>query len=159
MSIESPYITASPAQQLALIHVTVARSEIMSAMGPALNELGSVLKAQGIAPTGPWFAHHLHRPTDTFDFNVCSPIAQPIEPTGRVTNGQLAAAEVARTVYSGPYDGLPAAWAEFIAWTEANNHRTRTDLWEVYLVDPKTSPDPAQWRTELNAPLVLPTRN
>ena len=51
----------SPEMQLALIHMTVPRSEITSAMGPAFGELEAVLRAQNVTPTGPWFAHHLHR--------------------------------------------------------------------------------------------------
>ncbi len=26
-------------------------------------------------------------------------------------------------------------------------------IWEVYLTDPRTNPDPSTWRTELNQPL------
>jgi effector-binding domain-containing protein len=61
---------------------------------------------------------------------------------------------VARVVYSGPYEGLAAAWSEFIAWIEANGHKSATDLWEQYVVGPESSPEPANWRTELNQPIV-----
>ncbi len=153
-TIDTPQLADSPEMQLALIHLTVPRSEIMTAMGPAFNELGAVLKAQQIPPTGPWFAHHLQRPTNIFDFNVCSPVATPIQPTGRVTNGTLRATKVVRTIHHGPYEGLSAAWGEFVAWIAANNHKTAEDLWEVYLISPQQNPDPNTWQTELNAPLI-----
>ena len=158
-TIDLPHLAHSPEQHVALIHLTVPRSEIMTAMGPAFEELGAVLTAQGVVPNGPWFAHHLSRPTDTFDFEVCSPVSKPIQPTGRVTNGHLRAARVARTVHHGAYEGLAAAWAEFVAWIEAHGHQAEADLWEVYLVAPDTSPDPSTWRTELNAPLLSSTGN
>jgi len=34
-----------------------------------------------------------------------------------------------------------------------NGHEQADDLWEVYLVGPHSSADPANWRTELNRPL------
>ena len=61
---------------------------------------------------------------------------------------------MARTVYHGPYEGLGAAWGEFMDWIAANGHTPADDLWEVYSVGPETSPDPAGWRTEFNRPLV-----
>jgi effector-binding domain-containing protein len=153
-SVDTPHIAQSPEQQVALIHLTVPGSEIMTAMGPAFAELTAVLKAQNITPSGPWFAHHLHRPTDIFDFELSIPIATPIQPTGRVANGQLRAATVARTTYTGPYEGLHSAWDHFVAWIQANGHQPASDLWEVYLVSPHNSPDPSTWRTELNVPLT-----
>ena len=153
-SIDTPHIADSPEMQLALIHLTVPRSEIMTAMGPAFGELESVLRAQGIAPTGPWFAHHHRRPTDTFDFDICSPVAKPIQTTGRVTNGTLRATKVVRTIHHGRYEGLATAWGEFVAWIADNNHKTAEDLWEVYLTGPFNNPNPATWETELNAPIV-----
>ena len=152
--IEPPHIARAREQQVALIPLRVPRSEIMNAMAPAYAELEAVLKAQDIHPTGPWFAHHLHRPTDIFDFEVCSPVDKPVVPSGRVMNGNLRAATVVRTVYSGPYEGLAAAWGEFVDWIAANGHQTATDLWEVYLVNPHDSADSSTWRTELNAPLL-----
>ena len=73
---------------------------------------------------------------------------------GRVQPSQWPAIKVARTVYNGPYEGLGEAWGEFIDWIENNGHTPAPDLWECYLVGPESSPDPADWRTELNRPLT-----
>jgi effector-binding domain-containing protein len=126
----------------------------MQAMHAGLEELSAVLKAQKVAPTGPWFTHHTRRPNETFDFRICFPVDDVVEHTGRVYSGKLEAATVARTVYSGNYTGLPAAWGEFMAWIEANDHEARVDLWERYVVGPETSARPEEWRTELNRPLA-----
>jgi effector-binding domain-containing protein len=61
---------------------------------------------------------------------------------------------VARTVYHGGYEDLPDAWGEFMGWIEANGHTPATDLWEWYVVGPHLSPNPADWRTELNRPVL-----
>jgi effector-binding domain-containing protein len=152
--IDTPQIAESAEQLTACIPLVVPRTQIQTVMGPAIREVFATLAAQGIAPTGPWFTHHRRRPSDTFDFEVCVPVASPVAAAGRVQPGRLPAARVARTVYHGAYDGLGAAWGEFCAWIEANGHARREDLWECYLVGPESSSDPAAWRTELNQPLV-----
>jgi effector-binding domain-containing protein len=152
--IDAPQIAESEDRATACISLVVPRTEIQAVMGPAIGEIYAALAAQGIAPAGPWFTHHRRRPTDTFDFDVCVPVASPVAAAGRVQPGRLAAARVARTVYHGPYQGLAAAWGEFRAWIEANGHTPRVDLWECYLVGPESTDDPAAWRTELNQPLA-----
>src|SRR4051812_27419383 len=103
----------------ACVSLVIPRSEIESAMGPAIREAYAALHAQGIAPARPWLAHHRRRPADTFDCDACVPVSKPVRPTGRVKPGTLPAARVARTVYRGAHDGLAAAWGEFCAWMEA----------------------------------------
>ena len=89
----------------------------------------------------------------TFDFELGVKVSAPVRANGRVKRGELPAARVARTIYSGSYEGLPAAWGEFTKWMEANGLKQAEDLWEVYSVGPQSSPDAADWRTELNRPL------
>ena len=152
--IAAPQIIQTNVQQAAVIHLTVPRSEMMKVFGPAVGELMSALAAQGVEPIGAVFAHHLKMSPDIFDFELGVKVSAPVKPAGRVKPGQLPAAKVARTVYSGPYDGLAAAWGEFVTWIKANDHEQAEDLWEVYSVGPQSSPDPANWRTELNRPLT-----
>ena len=61
---------------------------------------------------------------------------------------------MARTVYHGGYEGLGPAWGEFLGWIESQGLKSAEDLWEVYAAGPESSPDPANWRTELNRPLI-----
>ncbi len=150
----TPQIIQTDVQKAAVIHLTVPRSEMMKVFGPAVGELMAALAAQGVEPIGAVFAHHLKMSPDNFDFELGVKVAAPVKPAGRVKPGQLPASKVARTIYSGPYEGLPAAWGEFNKWMKANGHEQAEDLWEVYSVGPQSSPDPANWRTELNRPLA-----
>ena len=86
--ISEPEIVDLPAQTVAYIHVTVARAEIMQAMHAGLEELSAVLKAQNVAPTGPWFTHHVRRPNETFDFRICFPVNESVTHEGRVYSGE-----------------------------------------------------------------------
>jgi effector-binding domain-containing protein len=152
--IDTPHITQTAAQQTAIIHLTIPREEIRNVMGPGLGELMAAIAAQGIAPAGPWFTHHLRMDPDTFDFEIGVPVTAPVTAAGRMKAGQLPATKVARTIFHGNYEGLGAAWGEFDAWIAAQGHTPGADLWECYVAGPESNPDPATWRTELNRPLT-----
>jgi effector-binding domain-containing protein len=151
--ISTPAIIETTAQEAAVIRLTVPRSAMMQQFSPAVGELLAELRAQGIEPVGGVFAHHLQMSPDTFDFELGIQVTTPVRANGRVQRGALPAARVARTVYSGPYEGLPGAWNELMAWMGANGLTPAEDLWELYAVGPQSSPDPAGWRTELNRPI------
>jgi effector-binding domain-containing protein len=152
--IEIPQIVRTGLQLYAFVHLTVPSSEVRNVMGPGLMEVNAALAAQGVEAAGPWFTHHFHVPAATFDFEICVPVAAQIEPTGRVQAGVWPAMQVARTVYSGDYSGLGAGWGEFEQWIAGQGLAAAPDLWERYTVGPESSPDPTEWRTELNRPLL-----
>lgn len=151
--IATPQILQTKAEAAAIIHVTVLRSDMMKVFGPAVGELMAALANQAVEPVGAVFAHHLKMSPDTFDFELGVKVAARVKIAGRVRPGELPAAKVAHTVYSGPYEGLPSAWAEFNKWMRASGYEPAEDLWELYSVGPQSTPDPANWRTELNRPL------
>lgn len=152
--IDTPQIVQTTTQLTAFIHLIVTRAEMQEVFGPTIGELMSALAAQGIAPAGPVFTHHLRHPTDTFDFELSVAVSAPVTAAGRVQPGEWPAMRVARTVHHGPYEGLPEAWGEFMEWIEAKGHQPAADLWECYLTNPDSDPDPATCRTELNRPLI-----
>ena len=157
--IDKPQIVQTAAQLTAFIRLTIPRSKIQEVMGPSIGEVMAAVASQGLAPTGPVFAHHLKMSPDTFDFEVGVPVAKKISAAGRVKPGQLPATTAARTVYQGPYEGLGPAWGEFDAWVKAQGHTPAPDLWECYVTGPESSPDPSRWRTELYRPLISTGRS
>src|SRR5687768_14243630 len=103
MSLETPGITEAKAQRAAVIHVTVPRDQIEAVMDSTIGEMMDALAAQGIAPTGPMFAHHLKTDPEIFDFDLGFPVSKPVEAAGRMRPGELPGGRVVRTVYQGPY--------------------------------------------------------
>lgn len=148
--IDAPRIVTTEDQPYAALHLTVAREQIQQAMGPAVREVYAAVAAQGLTPAGAWFTHHFRRPNTTFDFEVCVPVGTRMEEAGRVTGKIWPAMTVVRIEYQGGYEGLRAAWGEFVAWTERQGLTMGPDLWEVYLVGPESSDNPDDWRTEMN---------
>ena len=152
--IEIPKVVHTEPLFYTFVRRTVPVSEIGKIMGPAIQEVGAALVAQECAPSGPWFTHHYCRPIDFFDLEICFPVASPIEPAGDVQPSVWPAMTVARTVYHGHYNGLPAAWGELEAWMKAEGHAPGGEFWEQYTINPESEPNPENWRTELNWPLV-----
>jgi effector-binding domain-containing protein len=152
--IDTPHVTHTADAPMAFIHLVVPRAEIRTVMGPGLAEIHAALAAQGTAPAGPWFTHHRRVDPAVFDFEICSPVGSPIIPTGRVQAGCLPAATVAQTVLHGSYEELADAWGRLESWITTQGHRPAADLWVRYVVGPESSANPADWRTELNWPLL-----
>ena len=152
--IDPPQIVQTTTQLTAFIHLTLSREEMPKVFGACVGELLAAIQAQAIAPAGPVFTHHLRGPTDTFDFELCVPVATPVAAAGREQPGTWPAMRVARTIYHGHYEGLPEAWGDFMDWMETQGLQQAEDLWECYVTGPHSEPDPASWRTELNRPLV-----
>ena len=153
--LDTPHISFSEAQPLAVIHVTAAREQMADAVGLAISELLVTLAAQDVEPAGPWFKRHLRRHATLFDVEVGVPVAAPVAPSGRVRAAQSTAVRVARAVYHGAYEGLPEAWKEFDDWLGQTGLKTGRDWWESYAVGPESSDDADDWRTELYRPVVL----
>jgi effector-binding domain-containing protein len=152
--LDTPQITQTADQLTAFIRLTIPRKEIRNVMGPGIGELMAAVAAQGIAPAGPWFSHHLRMDPDIFDLEISVPVTSQVAAAGRVKPGKWPATKVARTVYRGDYAGLGEAWGEFNDWIAAHGHRPGPDLWECYVTGPESSPDPAAWLTELTRPLI-----
>ncbi len=151
--IETPEVTEMPEATTAYIRLRIPREEMGEVFGPTLEELFETLRKQDIEPAGPVFAHHLRMEPGTFDFELGVPVAERPREDGRMEVGERPSLTVARTVYHGPYEGLPDAWGEFDTWMRSEGCAQAPDIWESYLVGPDTASDPEAWRTELVRPL------
>jgi effector-binding domain-containing protein len=160
-----PQIIKTKARHIAFIHVTVPREvtgdklpantqPMKDAIHSAFQELFPALRAQNIDVTGPWFAHHRRKPTDTFDFEISLPVSSAVTPTGRIKAGISPILDAVQTVYTGPYEGLPDAWHNFLDWTKENDHNVVEHFYEIYTTGPADSIESSQYQTELICPLV-----
>ena len=152
--IEPVRIVLTEDRHYAAVRQQVPVRDLQKVMGPTLSEVLGVVLQQGLKPGHSWFTHHFHKPEKTFDFEVGVPLATAVAASGRVEPRVWPRMKVARTVYHGDYAGLPSAWMEFEKWVGANSRHPGTEFWEVYLVNPKDEAEPANWRTELNWPLL-----
>jgi effector-binding domain-containing protein len=134
--IDPPTIVKTAATRAAIVHLTIPKAAIQKEMGPGIAEVRAALAAQDIEATGPWFTRHYKMDPEVWDFDIGVPVAKPVAPTGRVQDGELPAATVARTIYHGGYEGLAGAWPKLDAWIAEQGRTGAASLWETYLVDP-----------------------
>lgn len=151
----SPFtVLQTEAQPAAVIHVTCPSDQIQTFMGPAIAEVIAAARSQGVGPAGPVFAHHFDMTPGIFNFEVGVPVSAALRPVGRAKPGELPAAKVVRTLYTGPYEGLGQAWSQFMDQIEAAGHQPAANLWERYITDPNRTDDDSQFETELNRPIL-----
>ena len=148
--IEQPEVCQTESEPAAVIHLTISRNEMTKEFPEAIHEILDALKAQGLTPAGPPYARHLRFDPDIFDFEVGFPVTRAVAPNGRVRAGELPAAKVVRTVYHGPYEGLPDAWGSFQERVTAGGHSVADEFRERYLKGPEVGTDSSAWRTELS---------
>ena len=77
--IDAPHAVQTTRQPVAMIRLTIPRSEMMTAFGPAVNELIAAVTSQGIGPAGAVFAHHHRITPDTFDFELGVPVTGAVK--------------------------------------------------------------------------------
>jgi effector-binding domain-containing protein len=140
-------------QTTAVVRGRVRMDEIANFFDRSFNTLSSTLSAQGIAPAGPAFGLYHGRPGDKADLEVGFATDRPVTPEGDVVASSLPGGRVAQAVHEGSFDGLGEAWERLFAWIGQEGLTPRADFWEVYVTEPSPTMDPADLRTELNAPV------
>jgi effector-binding domain-containing protein len=148
--ISTPEVITTMEVITAAIPLVIPGRDMPMYMDPAIQEIIKTITSQGAGPAGPMFSYHHRRPSDTFDFEIGFPVSKAIKEEGRVTNGKLPAVKVARSVYTGPYEGLPQAWSALQKWVRENGLGETGKFWERYLNNPDEVQDPKEYRTELN---------
>jgi hypothetical protein len=81
------------------------------------------IAAQGVKRAGAWFDHHRKMADDSWDFEICVPVSDPIVAADRMKPSQRPGMKLAQTVYHGPY------------------RRLRVGLGQCCVVGPESSPD------------------
>lgn len=132
----------------------IAPPDIPVFLQGAFAELFGRLGLLGVPPAGhPFVIYHAVGPTE-MDAEVCVPIAGPVTATGRIGSRRLPAAIVARTLHVGPYEELGAAYAALTDWIERHGFETSGPMQERYLNGPGEVASPADFRTEVEIPVV-----
>lgn len=141
-------------QPAAAVRAEVPMDALARVFDRAYGEVMRVAAAQGVAITGPPFGFYPRMPTDTVAVVAGFPVSGPITPDGDVTPFELPGGRVVRGVHVGPYEQLSVTYGELTGWAAAAGHALATQMWESYLSDPRSEPDPSTWRTELTWPLA-----
>lgn len=130
----------------------VEMTEIATALGELLPKVFGYATQSGATMVGPPFVRYLNQ-AETLDIQAGLPVAPGAAATDDILLGELPGGAALTTIHTGPYDGLPAAYAALHAWMADNAVQPGGAPWEVYLTDPAQVPNPAEWKTQILWPI------
>jgi effector-binding domain-containing protein len=142
-------------QPAASIHGQVAWAEIGSFFSSALTEICELVAEQAVRYAGPPLTiyHCADSKEAEVDLEVALPVAEPIEPAGRVEAIVVPGGLVATTMHCGPYAEVGPAYRALAEWIQEHGHEHAGPPREVYLTDPSEVKDPGAYRTEVVWPI------
>jgi effector-binding domain-containing protein len=141
-------------QPAAAIRAEVPMAELRNVFDRGFHAVMQAVAAQGVAITGPPFGFYPRMPGDTVAVVVGFPVAGPITADGGVEPFTLPGGRVVTGTHVGPYETLGQTYEQLMAWTRAEGLTLAEGMWESYLSDPKSEPDPTAWRTLIAWPLA-----
>lgn len=126
--------------------------ELGPAAGATFGELVQHLKRCGASVSGPPLA--IYDLEDGFleesiAVEWCLPVDRPLSGAGRTSGRELPGGPAACALNPGPFDSVGPAYAALFAWADERGRRRVGPAREVYLVGPRQTDDPRQFRTEV----------
>lgn len=142
-------------QEAASIRAQIVWADIGSFVGGAMGEISKIVADQGVRFGGPPLAiyHCAEEEEAELDVEVAVPVADPVEPVGRVGNTTIQGGLVATTLHCGAYENVGQAYRALAEWVQEHGHETAGPPREVYLTDPGEVRDPGALRTEIVWPI------
>ncbi len=140
------------ARHIASIRVTCRLEEMKSTLSQILPEVFMCASSSGAKMTGPPLVVY-HEWGDEIDLEAAVPVADPIEPQGRVKPQSLPAGEAVVAWHFGPYEKLRDTHVRIQAFLKEHGLEQRAPAWEEYVTDPGMEPDPSKWRTKVVWPV------
>jgi len=137
----------------AVVRDTMATSELPSFFGRAFGAVAAAAAAQGVELVGEPFAFYPGAPTDVIEVAAGFRVPTAFQPSGEVVPMELPGGRVVIAVHVGPYDTMDKTYKEIHTWMAARRLTPAGHMWEVYLSDPSTQPDPSTWRTQIIWPV------
>lgn len=142
------------AQRVLAIREQRAVADMPALLNEALRALYYRSTATAAAPAGPPFVIYHSFGEGGVDAEVCLPVETDVPATPRIACRALPPMTVARTIHSGPYERLHAAYAALATWVARHDLAPAGPMSERYLVGPADSPSPSEYVTEVSVPVV-----
>jgi effector-binding domain-containing protein len=134
-------------QPTAVVREKVPMNGLPEFFGRAYGAVMAAAQQQGVQLAGPPFGRYLGMPTDTVDVEAGFPVSAPFTASAGVVAGTLPACQAFEATHTGPYDTLTTTYDAIQARMKEEGFRPADSMWEYYLSDPATEPDPATWKT------------
>ncbi len=153
MSLESsPQVVEIEPQEAVTVRGDVPVADLTEFFSHAFGEAATAASIAGVDIVGPPFALYPEMPTTTVAVEAGFPVSAPVGTNGDAHRTVLPGGRVVQAVHVGPYDSLEQSYAELQSWMVDHGLRPADAMWECYLTDPESEPDPATWRTMIVCP-------
>lgn len=151
-----------PSQSVVTIRRRVAMAELTDFFGHAFTTLTAVIDQAGGTVAGPPFAWYHGVPTAEVDVAAGFAVdgiedGSLVPAAGAGDDAELSTRPGGRAavcVHVGPYETLEESYAAVERWMVEHGLVGRDDMWEEYLTDPGSQPDPTVWETRIVVPLA-----
>lgn len=154
-NIEPIQVTEHAEQPTAVLHERVPLGDLPQFFGRAYHATMAAMQAQGLHPAGPPFSKYLGKPTGgVAEVEAGFPVSGPFSDADGVVAGILPGGQVVEATHVGPYDTMQHTYDEVMRYMGEHSLTPSDEMWEVYLSDPQTEPDPATWRTQIFWPVA-----
>ena len=142
-------VTQHDEQPTAGVREQVPIGDLTDFFSRAFHDTMAYLQSEGLNPVGPPFGKYYGTPGETVDVEAGFPVDVTITPAGNVIPGSLPAGKVAEILHVGSYDTMHRSYSELERYFADAGLEPRSIMWESYLSDPATEPDPNAWRTRI----------
>ena len=117
--------------------------------------LSAATHSEEVYPPGVGFDAEITRQTTELALAEAGVVAAtPLPGRDEVRPGELGGVEAAVGMHIGPYDTLEQTYSAMMEWIKWQGRSVAGPMWEVYLTDPSSEPDPQVWRTEVFIPVA-----
>lgn len=154
-----PVIDERPERHTAGIRLKAPIRDFKRVIPQTLGEVFAWAGENGVHPAGPpYMRFHVIDMAGLMDMELGIPVAEPIQPNGKVQPGTFPAGRYASLIYTGRDRGYSGNKA-LIDW--ANKQGLKWDRWddpagdafacryESFLTSPEEEPDHKKWQTEV----------
>ncbi len=129
-------------------------SELSTKMQEMMPKVGMYAMNNGIKMAGAPFTyyHKWDEENNATMFSCCVPTTEKvISSESDILTGQLKPFKAVKTTLMGDYDNLAEAWDTGMKYVQDNNLEFEGEgpMLEVYMNDPMSTPNPADWKTEI----------
>ncbi|AUP81011.1 SRPBCC family protein [Flavivirga eckloniae] len=129
-------------------------TELKAKMTEMLPKVGNYAMANNITMAGAPFTyyHKWDEKNNAVMFSSCVPTTTKVISTdSEILTGQIKPFKAVKTTLNGNYDNLKEAWESAMKYIPENGFEFTADgpMLETYLTDPMSTPNPADWVTEI----------
>lgn len=135
------------------LHEVVPMDRLTAFFDRAYHSTGAAVGAAGVPLEGPALALYRGEVGETVDVTGGFYVPGGTEAPEGLEALDLPTGPAVTTVHTGPYDTLAQTYAELTAWMGREHVVPGQLMWEEYLTDPQSEPDPARWQTRIVWPL------